>query len=384
MSSKAENGAGSVYRRAGDGRWVAAFVDPITGKRRVKYGATEAEARRALRAMTSRSDAGEVVLDVRMTLSVYAEAWLRDRGGRRRAPATVGEYRWRLEHYVLPLLGRKRVGDLTVVDVEDMLDALAAQGRSAATLRAVRNALAALLSDAIRARLLRTGNVARMAQLPDAPGTAKVVPPSAESVRRLLDATAGTELGRLLRLLAGTGARIGEALGARWSDLDLEAGTWTVARTVSRDADRRVVLGDRTKSGAARTVALGPTLVETLREQRRAVAEARLGAAYWEDLDLVFPTSVGTMRDPRNVRKDLRPVAAAAGFAGSFHALRHFVASVALAETANETLTAKVLGHARRATTTDVYGHLLDEDALGVSAALERRLGGVATRVATS
>lgn len=30
--TKRENGAGSVYRRARDGRWVAAFVDPITGR----------------------------------------------------------------------------------------------------------------------------------------------------------------------------------------------------------------------------------------------------------------------------------------------------------------------------------------------------------------
>lgn len=74
---------------------------------------------------------------------------------------------------------------------------------------------------------------------------------------------------------------------------------------------------------------------------------------------------------------EFRDVAKSVGCPGSFHALRHYVPSGTLAESGgNEFLTAQVLAHARQATTTDIYGDLLGEEARGVSAAIERRLAG--------
>jgi integrase len=154
------------------------------------------------------------------------------------------------------------------------------------------------------------------------------------------------------------------------------AGDWTISRTVTRDADRRTAVGERTKSGGERLVRLGPVAVKALREQQREVARRALSSPVWKDNDLVFRSEVGTAMDPRNLRKDLRPVAARFGWPGPLHSLRHLLASAALAETGNEGLTAKVLGHARRATTTDVYGHLWVDDALGLSSAVGRRLAG--------
>ena len=80
--------------------------------------------------------------------------------------------------------------------------------------------------------------------------------------------------------------------------------------------------------------------------------------------------------DPRNLRtQQFRPIAEKIGWPGSFHALRHYVASVTLADSGgNEFLTSQVLGHTRQATTTDIYGHLLGEDARAVFGALERRI----------
>jgi len=80
---------------------------------------------------------------------------------------------------------------------------------------------------------------------------------------------------------------------------------------------------------------------------------------------------------PRNLRSQFRPVAQKVDWPGSFHSLRHFVASVALSESGgNEFVTSRVLGHVRRATTTDIYGHLLAEEAANISTALERRISG--------
>jgi integrase len=83
----------------------------------------------------------------------------------------------------------------------------------------------------------------------------------------------------------------------------------------------------------------------------------------------VFPTSIGTARDPHNARTVLKPLAVASGFPGSFHALRHWFASIAVTLAPDVTVS-KVLGHARTSTTTDLYAHLRASDAARIAVAV--------------
>lgn len=368
MNARRAPGEGSIYQRK-DGRWVAAIRDPVTRRRRTAYAATEKDARRLLRAMTGRADRKEVVLDARAPLDSYAGDWLATRASRGRRPGTVAGYEWRLKNYIYPYLGGKRVGDISPGDVEDTLEALAGRGLGRESVKGARNALAAVLSHAVRSRHL-AANPANGVQVPErAAPTKPVVPPTAGQVGRLLDEAAETPLFGLVLLLATTGARIGEALGAKWADIDLETGTWRIARTAALGRDGSVILSDRTKTGRERTVILDADAVEALRVQRRTVAEARLRCPSWRDHDLVFPSSVGTVQDHRNVRPAFTPIARRAGFPGSFHALRHFTASVALSSVPLPVVS-KVLGHRHMATTTDTYHHLLESDAGKVTLAV--------------
>jgi integrase len=370
--SKQGNGSGGV-RLHKSGRYEARATDPTTGKRVSAYANSEVAANRALRKMLARADSGEVVLDVSATLRAYCTAWLSDRAGRRRSQSTVREYKRRLESYVLPRIGGIKVKALTVVDVEDVLDDLAADGLSESTLKGTRNALAALLSDAVRARKLAV-NVATKATLPeDVKGCQVRIVPTPIQVVDAIDSTRGTDLGAIVVMLAGTGARIGEALAATWSSIDLDEGTWAISRTVTRDAKGSAVLGSRTKTGDSRVVALPADAVEALREQRVRIASARLALGEaWSDLDLVFPTSIGTVTDPHNARRRLKE--GAPGFPGSFHGFRHAFASAAVAVLPSDAAVAKVLGHARKATTVDLYAHLRAQDSRSVADAVAAQL----------
>lgn len=373
--TKQANGAGSIGSKPRkDGRWQVSVTDPATGRRAYRYAASEAEAKRILRQMQARIGSGAPSLDVRATVRAYATAWLEDRAGRRRAPSTVREYRRRLETYVLPEVGGIKVSALTILDVEDVLDVMAGSGLSDSTIRGTRNALAAMLSDAVRARQL-VGNVAAQARLPESRrATAPRQVPTPDDVVRLVDATAGTDLGTLVALLAGTGARVGEGLAATWAEVDLDVGTWRIARTVTRDLGGAAVLGARTKTGDVREVALPSDVVDSLRQQRMRVAAQRLTVGeVWTDLDLVFPTSIGTVRDPHNVRRELRQ--AAPWFPGSFHGLRHAFATAAVSVLPSDTAVAKVLGHRKRATTSDLYGHLRGDDSRTVAEVVAAQLG---------
>lgn len=363
-----------TYSLRKDGRWEIRVVDPVTGKRRSAYAKSEAEARKKLREMVTRKETGETVLDRGISLSDYTRKWLEGPAIKGRRESTVREYKRRLETYVLPVVGRRKLGRLTATDIELVLDRAASRGLSESSLRGVRNAISAALNEAVRSRDLRN-NVAQEARLPEVSATNVKDRATLDEVVALLQAASGSDLDNLLTLLVFTGCRIGEALGAQWSDFDLDAGRWRLSRTTTLSLDGQVVLGDRTKTGEARLVHLQSEAVTALRAQSARVAGQRLKAgALWQDHDLVFPTGVGTPQDSRNLRKDLREIAGRAGYRHSFHELRHVFATIAASEVSMASLS-KILGHRRMATTSDLYAHLYDPDAVKATEAVSSVFG---------
>lgn len=379
--SKRSNGTGSVYQRARDGKWCASVTDPATGQRRTAYYDDERDARRAVERMAVRAEDGHVVLGRASTIRSWARSWVDSgRAARRRRPSTVSAYAYRLDRYVLPRIGGIRLRELTALDVDDLAHDLAAAGLSHATIKGALVALAACLADAVKGRHIPV-NVAAGVEVPErARRTRQPVAPSSAQVRAVMEAAHGTSIENLLMLLATTGARIGEALGARWGDVDLDAGVWSVRTTTTRAASGGVAVGERTKGGDEREVVLPDVTVAALREQRRLVASARLLAgAAWRDHDLIFPSAVGTPQHSQNVRKVFRPIAAAAGFPGSFHGFRHHVAAVGLS-VLPVAVVSKQLGHRRSSMTTDTYGHLLASDGATVAALLSASLSDAGVR----
>ena len=89
---------------------------------------------------------GVVGASTSVTVAEAGEAWLagvragaiRNRSGERYKPSAVRGYEQALRDYVVPTLGRRRLGELRRVDAQDFADALVAAGLGAST---VRNAL---------------------------------------------------------------------------------------------------------------------------------------------------------------------------------------------------------------------------------------------------
>lgn len=380
-------GIGSVFQR-GNGVWTAQITDKRTGRKVQRAAKSERDAKRILREMASRVDAGQRASDRSVTFRTYAEGWLKDRAERGRSSSTVGVYEGYLRRDVFDRIGGKRIGDLSELDIENVLHAVYEEkGLSASTLKLIQKAISSVLSDAVRGKVI-SHNVARNVVIPEgAAKSSEVVLPTVEQVQALLALTKGTQVGRALVVLATSGARIGELLGAKWSDIDLESGTWAISRTVTRDRHDRIVLGESTKNRKAREIILPPLALAALREQRRNVVEWRLCVADWTDLDLVFPTDRGTVMDPSNFRRSMdriqekaRKKALKAGeeppeeFPGSFHALRHFFASVTLSEMQVAEVQ-QLLGHSDSRMTTAIYGHLTRKSAEAGPAAVAAVLG---------
>lgn len=107
--------------------------------------------------------------------------------------------------------------------------------------------------------------------------TSKPRPPTIRAVAALIEAAQekDPEFGLAVLLAAATGARRGELCAIRWSDVDLDAGTICIRRSVWQAGKGR---GEKdTKTHAERTVDIGDTAVTALKlrlkqQHDRAVA----------------------------------------------------------------------------------------------------------------
>ena len=377
---------GSIYQRASDGRWVGSVnLGWVNGARRRKvvYGATQAEVLAKVRRVQHAAERGQLVLDERTTVGELLERWLADVVPGRVSPATLENYRFVVDKHLVPTLGHKRLTALTPADVAGLLalkqrERLApAKGatageRSAAeggagpasggysprTVKLIRGVLVQALGQAERWGMVPR-NVAALCEGPRL-SREEGRTLTLDQARGLLEAAQGERLEAAFVVLLSLGLRRGEALGLRWADVDLDAGVLGVNQALKR-VGGKVVLGDVKTARSRRRVNLSGPLVDLLREHRKRQEEERVAAGdAWVETGLVFTTATGSPIDPSNFRRSFDAVCEKAGLVGWHpHELRHSAASLMLAEQVPIEVVSRVLGHSSIRITADVYGHIL-------------------------
>jgi integrase len=270
---------------------------------------TKAEAQAALDDLRVSSRRGTYVAPARQPLGEFlTKDWL----PAIRAtvePSTHESYTRYLTRHVIPRIGGIPLQQLDAGILNklyaDLLDHGRLDGRpgglSARTVRYIHTIIGRALREAVAwDRVAR--NVAQAAQ---PPSTAQAQPPEMRTwdgatVARFLECVREDRHYPAWLFLATTGCRRGEALGLRWSDVDLEAGKVILRQTVSAIA-HEVRVAPRTKSGRPRPVELDGPTVAALRAVRARQAQDRLllGPTY-ADHDLVFARADGQPMHPEH------------------------------------------------------------------------------------
>lgn len=388
-------GEGSVYRADGD-RWRGSvtWTEPDGArKRRIVSATTAAEARDKLDVLRRELRLGTIAPPGRThTVADFLAQWIeRDRS--RVRPSTWHSREMHVRCYLVPTLGRLQLARLTPADVERALAAFLASGRpqrpekrtrgrqnvggvSPLTVRNVRATLRRALADAVRDGLVgrNAAGDARPPYVPHRP----VAYLEAPLVRRLLDATADDELGPLYALAVSTGLRLGELLGLGWADVDLEAGTITVRRSLAMAGDGGWTLAQPKSARSRRTIPLPGRANDALARQcDRQAASREVAGAAWQDRDgLVFTDAVGRPARPHSVSAAFQRARDAAGLPRvRFHDLRHSAATLMLAEGVPLPVISEWLGHAGIAITAAHYAAVVPELRREAAQAMDRALG---------
>jgi integrase len=353
-------GEGTIRKRA-DGRWEAVLhIGYDGGKRQRKsfYGTERRKVSEQLVRAQRDLQRGLRPLDDGLRVGDYLDSWL-DEARLKVKPRTLESYRYIVRSHLTPTLGRLRLTQLEPQHVHRLLSEKLAGGLTPRTVQLVHAVLRAALNKAMeREQVLR--NVAALVD-PPAAVHRDVRYLDADQARQLIESVRGTSVEALYVVALATGVRQGEALGLRWQDVDLNAGTLRVANSLGRvpgaTGDARLVLGETKTSGSRRTLLVPPMVTSVLREHRVRQLEQRLAVGEaWSDRDLVFTTALGLPLDSRNTTKRFQRHLLAAGLPKlPFHSLRHSSATLLFSGGVDVKTIQTVLGHSRISTTLDLY-----------------------------
>ncbi|HLK13978.1 MAG TPA: tyrosine-type recombinase/integrase [Fimbriimonadaceae bacterium] len=393
---------GAIYQ---DGEaWRARILigyDPATGKPVYKKMRAQShdDAVKALKTLQATHRTHTLAAPSGLTLAQYTEEWLETRIKPSRAPKTYQQYKWVLTQHVTPTLGKKHVDAVTRRDIQNLVAALAKQpvkDRTKPKKKTEKKAeaeaaeappieqpkkpeiLLGRRTIALAVTVLHSvfENAIRDGKAHQNPATYINLPTSLKKPAQSLSTVQVIELNKnlegspvrdLVRFMLATGARLGEATGVRWEDIDIERRFVRITGQLQR-IEKKLVYRPTTKTNQDRTLTISPWLAEQL-----STMKARQLIDEHKDPDgIAFLNPWGRRFDPKFVYTELAAACIKAEIPPvSPHKLRHTAATLALMETGDLSGVQKMLGHQQVALTSNLYGHATAErlrpitDALG-------------------
>ena len=313
---------------------------------------------------------GAVSVNGNIRLKAFSERFLNDYARLYLKPTTIRNYERDLDR-INAALGHVRLCDLKPAQITRFYASLMQEGSnqqnggklSSATIAAVNRTLSAVLAKAVKWGYLPSSPIKRVDK-----------PKLQHKEARYLDEP---DARRMLELLQDepvkwrcmitfdlfSGLRRGELLGLKWEDIDMDARTLTVQRTLNYLPQKGVYVDSPKSTTSRRPLHLSGTAVALLLAQQawQNDRRAELGDA-WTETGYVFTTDDGNTIFPTSVTTWFREFIRSTGLPYvSVHSLRHTFASLQISDGVPLVVVSRQLGHAKASTTANIYAHVIAE-----------------------
>ena len=376
--------SGQIVKR-GDRKWlIRSFRGEENGRKlyesRIING-TKRDAERALAKLSTELQSGQLPRRSTYRLGEWCEWWLENIKSQKLRAVTLSDYRSNLERYVKPdTIWRMRLQQVKTEHLQAFIRRLQEDPKhklGPRSIKMVHSILSGALASARRLGKIAT-NPARDVELPKQKGR-EMRALSGEEVRSLLVALQGDRFEHYFALAVDTGARPSELLALQWGDVDQDAATISIVRTLPRLKKGEPVRFEDTKNKSSRrTLDINASTVQALAAHRRRMAAERLvaGRGPIRPDGLVFtseprpkPCSGGVSVigggpvDQRNLtNRHFKPAVERAELGSlRLYDLRHTMATTLLMAGVPVNAVSARLGHASAAMTLDVYAHVMPE-----------------------
>ena len=348
------------------GRYVIDFYD-THGKRRwitMPKGSTKKKAHDKLREIEDQLKRGIYMPDKRITtFKEVARDWIEYKRINLR-PSTWSVYEGHTRNHFNDL-DTIRINRVSTAKIEQFIVDRQTEGMKINTLRKIIVTLNQIMAYAVRHGYTEY-NPVRDAERPRGQGneekpSSRVLTPI--EINNLLEAEKNQEYKTMFMLAIMSGARQGELIGLKWSDVDWKNNRIAIKRTFNNQN------WYKPKSKASnRNINLGPSMMMTLKRWRLACPSS--------DLNMIFPNEAGRPINHNNmVNRHFEPALKKAGIDRiRFHDLRHTYASILIEQGENITYIQSQLGHSSPSVTLNVYAHLINPQDQSAANRLEKTI----------
>ena len=376
----------SIIKR--NGKWqisVEVGQDPVTGKRKRKYGTAETkkEAKKLEARLIKDYQKGITIDSSKITLKEHLKEWLKeDCTGL--APRTYASYKMIIEKHLIPALGQLKMNEINTKHIMSYQNYKLEEGcikdkggLSNRTVQYHHRVLSRALKVAARWQIIDNNPC----EFVDAPSVRKpdIETLGVSDLEKLIMTAKGTWFFEILLIAIYTGMRRGEILGLRWKDINFEKEEIKVRQQAQHIRNEGIILRALKSDAAIREIEIPSFIIKLLKKIKSDQSEIKLSlGGKYNDKDLVFCYGDGSPRNPQGVTKKFNKLLEEADINKNyrFHDLRHTFATLALQEGTEMKTLQKILGHSTYSTTADLYTHITDkmkkEAAESISRALKK------------
>lgn len=376
MAKTRSNNEGNIRQRA-DGRFevrVTVSHDVVTGKpKRVsKYAHTKEEAVKLLNQMSYMNDTTPNNF-TRITLGDWLDLCLEVYMKNTLKQSTYLSYESYIRVHLKPALGDIVLQDLTPRTLQLFYNYKSeVEGLAPKTIVNLNLFLHRALDFAIGEGYINS-NPTSSVNLPrgDRP---QIIILNRDEQMRLIQGSYQHRYGIFIRLVLFTGIRLGELLGLRWEDVDVQGRRLHIQRTLNRlnktskptspnEASTEIVIQTPKSQNSIRSIPLLPQVLQDLQGWKRVQENDRLAAgADYNDSGFLVTNPLGAYVEPRTFKDYYNQILVFSGLRHfTFHALRHTFASRAMEQGMDAKTLSVILGHASVSFTLDTYAHVLDD-----------------------
>jgi integrase len=369
-----------ISERTGKVSWVArwSFVSG-TGRRqhRERSFSTRKEAIDFLTKVQHELRSQTYIEPSREPVSVYLANWHASLTTQNRTSSTLFAYGL-MVRLRFTSIADVPLADLSPAHIEKLFTVWEADGLASHTQNSAYRVLRVALKDAVRAGKLAVNPTDQM----KAPKIKRYLPATwnADEIKQFLAFTADTPDGLMWEFVFRTLVRKGELISLQWGDIDFDARTLHVHRTVRRRLDGGWEVGTTPKSDAsARVIPLGAELVARLKQHRAAQRAAHLELGIpWSEASWIFErrdridgdrhqgSAVCERWKSAVVRSGLKPI--------RLHDARHSGATLMINSGVPIKTVSQLLGHSDISFTLKIYIHPGQEDKESAIDVLDRML----------
>jgi len=332
-------------------RWVIDFYDN-QGKRQrqtLKKATTKKKAREKLRELEDQLAKGVYIPDKKIPIfSEVTKEWLEYKKPNLRKSTWSVYDGYTRNHF--HDLDRIKINRITTANIEKFVTDRQKQGMHIKTLRRLIMTVGQIMSYAVRHRYI-SYNPIRDIERPQNQGKEKkqrirILTPV--EINALLETEQNYKYKTIYMLAIMSGARQGEILGLKWSDVDWKNNQIHIQRTYNHHS-----WYDTKTETSNRRIDLGPVMMTALKKWKLACPIS--------ELDLIFPNKAGNPINAHNMRhRHFKPLVKKAGLEKvRFHDFRHTYASLLIEQGENIKYIQTQLGHSSPTVTLDVYAHLM-------------------------